>query len=307
MIAIDTNKRLFYEGSGNWGHGIWPAPVISLATVLTPEVDISALPTATSDLGHANLVFREDAFDPVTRIRRGRFYIRPNVQPQEWHVQTHPAFKEEVGTKDHQGNLIKHLYGFYPWSAFTELKPERADRLIALGTRGAFTLWNVLGIERIVTGEDMVTLRARSVLGVLPEIRPDLVPDAGRGKVMQSIDKVVESVYRAGPESVIDRCRDAAQASLGAWMADRFSDDGIRSIDLGDQIKSLEKRDSEILPVIIIAVCKAIARLHARCKPNEQVRREGRLPEEGDAESSVAMLGLLLRELGWCRPFPGDM
>jgi hypothetical protein len=147
----------------------------------------------------------------------------------------------------------------------------------------------------------MITLRARSALGVLPDIQPDRVPEIGRDKVMQTIDKVVESVYRAGPESVIDRCRDAAQASLGVWMADKFNEDGMRCIDLGAQTKSLEKRNGEDIPVIIIAVCKALARLHARCKPNEQFRREGRLPEEGDAESAVAMLGLFLRELGWAR------
>jgi hypothetical protein len=301
MIAIDTNSRLFYEGSGNWGHGIWPSPVVSIATVLITEDDLSSLPATTADLGHAKLVFREDSFDPVTRIRRGRFYCGSNVQPMEWHVQTHPAFKEEVGQKDHQGNLIKRLYSFYPWSAFVELKREKAERLVALGAQSAFTLWHVIGIERIVTGEDMVTLRARSALGVLPEIQIERVPEAGRDHALQTLDKVVESVYRAGSESVIDRCRDAAQACLGVWMADRFKDEDMRSIDLGAQIKSLEKQDQEIFPVIIVSVCKAIARLHARCKPNEQVKREGRLPVEGDAESAVAMLGLFLRELGWCR------
>lgn len=300
MIAIDTNRRLFYEGSGNWGHGIWPSPVISVATVLTTEGDLSLLPSTTDDLGHAKLVFREDSFDPVTRIRRGRFYVGSNVQPVEWHVQTHPAFKEEVGPRDHQGNLIKQLYSFFPWSAFVELKREQSEQLIALGTQGAFTLWHVIGIERIVTGEDLVTLRARSTMGVLPEIQIEHVPEVGRDGALQTLDKVVDSVYRAGPESVIDRCRDAAQACLGTWMADRFDDADMRTIDLGAQIKRLEKQEDSV-PVIIVSVCKAIARLHARCKPNEQVRREGRLPGEGDAESAVAMLGLLLRELEWCR------
>lgn len=302
MIAIDPDRRLFYEGSSHYGYGIWPSPMVSIATILSPDTDISILPASTTDLGHAKLIFREDSFDPVTRVRRGRFYINPEgSQPQEWHVQTHPAFKEEVGNRDHQGNLIKRLYGFQRWSAFTKLHPEKTLVLVALGTVDAFTLWKVIGIERIVTGEDMVTLRARSSLGVLPEVQSGLVPSAGRGKVIQSIDKVVEAAYRAGPESVIDRCRDAAQSSLGVWMAYRFSDEGMRSIDLGDQIKALEKLTGRELPVIVASVSRAIARLHARCKPNEQIRREGRVPEEGDAESAIAMLGLLLREFGWCR------
>lgn len=301
MIAIDTDRRLFYEGSSNYGHGIWPSPMVSVATVLPPDADISGLPTPSSDLGHAKLIFREDSFDPVTRVRRGRFYVNPGFQPQEWHVQTHPVFKEEVGQRDHQGNLIKRLYGFQRWAAFTELHTEKTSPLVALGTADAFTLWKVIGIERIVTGEDMVTLRARSAMGVLPEIQMALVPAEGREKVMQTTEKVVEAAYRAGPESVIDRCRDAAQASLGVWMADKFSDDGLRRIDLGPQIKALEKRMAEDLPVIVVSVGKAIARLHARCKPNEQLTREGRLLIEDDAESAIAMLGLLYREFGWCQ------
>ncbi|GBL45710.1 hypothetical protein SFMTTN_1521 [Sulfuriferula multivorans] len=301
MIAIDTDRRLFYEGSSNYGHGIWPSPFVSIATVLPLEMDLSAMPTSSSDLGHAKLIFREDTFDPVTRVRRGRFYFNLGFQPQEWHVQTHPAFKEEVGNRDHQGNLIKRLYGFQRWPAFTELHPEKTSPLVALGTADAFTLWKVIGIERIVTGEDLVTLRARSAMGVLPEIQMDLVPTEGREKVMQTIEKVVEAAYRAGPESVIDRCRDAAQASLGVWMADKFSDDGLRRIDLGPQIKALEKRMAEDLPVIVVSVGKAIARLHARCKPNEQLTREGRLLIEDDAESAIAMLGLLYREFRWCQ------
>lgn len=299
MIAIDADRRLFYEGAGNYGHGIWPSPVVSMATLLTQGQDTEPQIVESPDLGHAKLIFREDAFDPVTRVRRGRFYINPGNQPQKWHVQTHPAFQEEIGHRDHQGNLIKWLYGFQRWSAFTELHPEKASSLVALGTRDAFTLWTVIGIERIVTGEDMVTLRARSTFGVLPEVHADLIPAIGRNGVLQTMDKVVEAAYRAGPESVIDRCRDAAQVAMGVWMADKFEDNALRLTELARQAKALEGRAGEST-VVTVAVAKAIARLHARCKPNEQLKRESRLPVEGDAESAIAMLGLLYREFRWC-------
>ena len=299
MIAIDADRRLFYEGSGNYGHGLWPSPVMSIATLLSPDFDLAVLPLPSSDLGHSKLIFREDTFDPVTRLRRGRFYINPGFQPQEWHVQTHPAFHEEVGQRDHQGNLVKRLYGFQRWSAFTELQPEKTTSFVALGTKDAFSLWTVIGIERIVTGEDMVTLRARSTFGVLPEVRADLIPAIGREGVLQTMDKVVEAAYRAGPESVIDRCRDAAQVAMGVWMAEKFDDEGLRVTELARQAKVLEGRAGEN-SVVAVAVARTIARLHARCKPNEQLKRESRLPVEGDAESAIAMLGLLYREFRWC-------
>ncbi|MHB1301421.1 MAG: hypothetical protein ACYCY8_11220 [Burkholderiales bacterium] len=299
MIGIDSDRRLFYEGSGNYGHGIWPSPVISVAHILPPDGDLSGMPKS-PDIGTAQMVFREDIFDPVTRVRRGRFYINPGQQPQEWHVHIHPAFTFESGV-DTQGNIIKRLNTFRRWFAPPELQRETGKRIVALGASGSFTLWKLVGIERIVTGEDLFTLRARSPLGVLPEIQPDLVPDNGRIQVLETMEKVIETAYRSGPESVIDRCRDAAQASLGVWMNGRLNDSTVRRIDLGDQIKKLEGLEEfKDRPVVLIGVGKTLSRLHARCKPNEQMRREGRIPVEDDAESAISMLGLLYRELGWC-------
>src|SRR5690349_7675817 len=42
-IAIDENLWLFYEGThAKYGHGLWPAPSVSTATVLRAGVDIEA-------------------------------------------------------------------------------------------------------------------------------------------------------------------------------------------------------------------------------------------------------------------------
>lgn len=292
-IAIAEGQPLIYEGENNRGHGLWPSPVLSIATVLSAEGDLVA---EANDLLSAELVFREDSFDPVTRIRRGRLYKNPGTQPQDWWVQKHPAYEEEVGfTRNHQGWLQKRVYGFDAWPAFAELSKRISSTLIALGTQQAYTLWSIVSIERIVTGEDLVTLRARASLGMLPELNVETIPESARSKVVETIEKLAEAAYRAGPESIVDRARDAAQWCLGVWIAQKEDKETLRHKDLSYLAKKLGNHDM----VITQSVAQAIARLHARGKPNEQDKRGLRPVTEADAEFSLAAIGLLLRELGW--------
>ncbi len=53
------------------------------------------------------------------------------------------------------------------------------------------------------------------------------------------------------------------------------------------------------LNVTAPTVSKALARLHARGKPNVQEEKGSRTVTEDDAEFSLATVGLLLREIGW--------
>lgn len=299
MIGIDSDRRLFYEGSGNYGHGLWPSPFISVATVLPSSWSVSNLPK-TSDLGFAKLVFREDVFDPVTRIRRGRFYVNPGTQPQDWHVQTHPAFHEEVGQRDHQGNFVRRLYSFQPWMAFPELTPTVAPKLIALGFADAFTLWKTVDIERIVTGEDLVTLRARTSMGLLPELNVDSIPSEGRAQVFQMVEKVNNAAYSTGPESLIDRCRDASQVCIGWWLSEKLHEAGPRTIELSPLLKLVEDTFNNERPYVLLNAGRIIALLHSR-KPSEQAKRGTRGNLESDAEAALANFGLILRELKWAQ------
>ena len=86
LIAIDNNDQLVYQGhSHGYGYGLWPQPVLSLATLVVTESDIARLPL-NSHLHSADMVFREDSFDAVTRIRRGRLYKVLPSRPSTWNV-----------------------------------------------------------------------------------------------------------------------------------------------------------------------------------------------------------------------------
>jgi len=87
-IGIEKNQGLVYEGSSNYGRAVWPTPVVTPAKFVFPsEEDIKA-ESSSNVFGYR---FREDSFDPISRVRRGRFYLANQSQPKEWYVQPHPA------------------------------------------------------------------------------------------------------------------------------------------------------------------------------------------------------------------------
>lgn len=287
MIAIDGNTKLVYEGQSGYGYGLWPMPVLSIATLLDSEFDVSQLPAGT-DLFNASIVFREDSFDPVTRIRRGRLYKTPGTQPQTWRVHLHANVQGP-------GPMVSiPLHGFDSNYLASE-RHKFAGALIALGCADAYSLWRVVGVERIVTGEDLLTLRARSSLGTLPELDERKVPPEQLAKVRETLDKLSEAAYRAGPESIVDRAQDAAQWAVGTWLAAQRSEPDLRKKDLAKLAAALDGEATAVLQ----GVSKALARLHARGKPNVQEERGNRDVTEDDAEFALATIGLLLREIGW--------
>jgi hypothetical protein len=293
MLGIDGDTRVYYEGPAQTGVAIWPAQFISLATVLRSEGDYADVPAATN-LGNARLLFREDHFDSVTRIRRGRFYNRASdAQPQLWAVQAHPALPSDSRLIGAGGLIKKQLYGFHDWAARANLREPLTEITIVLGVREAMTLWRVLGIERISTGEDLVTLKSKSNMGVLPEVAQDRLPEAARNRVMEAVGHVVEMAYRASPESIIDRCRDLSAIVLGAYFQELVLNASHK--DLGDlaRIAKNEKRH------LIENSARIINLLHSRGKPNEQSKRGVATPRDEDATLALECAGTIIREVGW--------
>ncbi len=77
-IGVEPSNGMVFEGSGTYGaKTLWPLPLLTPAkfvsgysegdSFVVEEIDSTTL---------AEYLFREDSFDLVTRIRRGRFYKR---------------------------------------------------------------------------------------------------------------------------------------------------------------------------------------------------------------------------------------
>jgi hypothetical protein len=293
-IAIDESLWLFYEGThAKLGHAIWPAPSTSTATVLRAGDEVeTALPTS-NFINEMKMVFREDGFDSVTRVRRGRLYKASDMRPEEWQVQPHPAFPDEMRVaRVYGGSLARRLYAFYAWPAMRELANHIGTTLIALGTLEAFSLWRVVDVERVVTGEDLLTLRARSALGTLPDLNEAAVLPEDRAAISDVLERLARAAYTADAASVAHLARDAAQCCLSRWLAERNRDPRIKHKDLSGLIKILEDEQNKSMVMLL-------ARLHSRAKPNERERYGTRSVDQGDAEFAVSAVGMLLRELGW--------
>lgn len=291
-IGIDRDRNLFYEGRGAWGHAIWPSPVVTPARIVF-EKEGNLKAENRRDLVGDAWIFREDSFDPIARVRRGRFYQAGGQQPVQWHVQVHPAIPSEAreANKGVVTKLLETFHGNPVWHRY--IKNQKAQPLVLLGFDERFTVWTIVNVEYISTGEDLVTLKACAGLGVLPHINVDAIPGRNRKAVMDVLDIFADEVHRSAPVSVIDRARDAASQVLLAYTGL----EGGNAKDLGGLVRELEKEEEPKL--IAINASRIIARLHARAKPVEKAKRSLRDIQEQEAELAAQCLGVVLCELGW--------
>ena len=299
MIGIDENTGLIYEGRSTSGHGIWPTPSIFRATFLEADEDSNSIP-ASSYLYETTHVFREDSYDPVTRVRRGRIYAAMqdgNTQPSQWYVQRHPAIFEETGRRNHQGEFHKTLLTFSPFRGLGTRVARNPRMKLALGTSEAFSIWNIIAVETVVSGEELVTLRTRLNLGVLPDVIESLLPVSGRQSIVSALARVSDAAYRSNPVAIVDQCRDAVQVVLSHWLVQRGLKPETLEEDLGKIVKTISEKFAERRALIDAA--NLIRLLHPRGKSSEQNRLGLRPPVEQDAEVALNLMGFIVRDLGW--------
>lgn len=291
-IGIDCSTHDIYDSSNAVWYSVWPAnPVVSVAAFVASDKDSSAFQ---HDMSNAEIVCREDSFDPVTRIRRGRFYKSSGgSRPAQKYVLPHPIYgiRGSGPPPLEDGRCERWLY------VFDQCQGCPPTNAVMIGSDES--RWRVLGAERIISGEYLVTLKARHALGVLPELNYMAIPEIGREKAIETFEKLVDSAYRETPGSIVDRARDTTQWCLGTWAANKYSDKSFLHEDLGTLIQNIDKNNDK--PQVILSAARIIARLHARGKPNEQEKRSLRPLMEADAEFALAAVGLLLREFGWTR------
>jgi hypothetical protein len=138
-------------------------------------------------------------------------------------------------------------------------------------------------------------LKSRKVFGALPNLNEAAVPSANYERIVEKLNILAEDLYRAGPESVIDRSREAATAILSAYLQEA----GVAQAgnDLGALANAYDNFNKQ--NQIVAGQARTIARLHSRGKNAEQEKRSVRIPIEADAELAVLAVGLILRELEW--------
>jgi len=272
--------------------------MVSVATFVQSELDWRQVPT-TGELRGAKQIFREDSFDPVSRIRRGRFYEwgSGRSQPDRWWVHKHPVLPDDIGHRNPEGRIAKQLITFSVMSNVGQRLLTSPRTLVVLGAGDAITVWNIVSVEKAGNNEDMVTLRARSNLGFLPDLILDAIPASARERVAAAITKVVDGAHRSSGITVVDLCRDALVVILSTHLQhDLGSAIEINEKDLADLISALPEK-MKLFRSVADVVCK----LHPRGKSNEQYRRSTRDVTDTDGMLAIEALGFALRDLGWAR------
>jgi hypothetical protein len=285
-IGIETNDGLVYEVDGSRGHPVWPTPVITNAKFAFPDESLKA--AKPSAFGYR---FREDSFDPVSRIRRGRFYCSDNgPQPRNIMVANHPARPFESIAPDIHGwpKSLEVFNGVSIWQSF--VKDRQKLPLVLLGVDDRYTVWTIINVEAVSSGEDLFTLKGRNSFGILPYIKKSKIPEEFQAKLDEVLNTFADEVHRSAPASVIDRARDVASQALLAYFRLR----GLEAQDLGKLINKLEKEKL----LIAANTANISARLHARSKPSEQEKRELRPIREQDIDLVTQCVGSLLCEIG---------
>lgn len=259
MLRIGNDQAFgeVYESIGNYFRIILPRPILTGA-ILDPAFPINF---AAADAAGWHM-FREEYFDPTTRIRRGRFYIpSPGQRPSPQRV------LPRLAGDSIEGNFEKPLFVYDSlWLPANAKSP----RLVALGAAGRVSLWQVAALpELISTGELLFVLKARQSFGVVPEIEQSSVPEQGRAKVVEVLEALADAAHRESPGSIIDRARDAAQWCLATWAMSEFSDARLLNEDLGPLLEKLGKKRE----MVAFKAAEIVRRLHSRVKPHEQEKR----------------------------------
>lgn len=296
QIVIDISYGDVYEGPNNYA--LFPTPYISVAVFLESDKDPPGPFPLISDL-KAEHIFREDSFDATTRIRRGRFY-KSTGKITNIIVQPHPMYGYHGASGPYRatGHRERTVHCFEP------LEKLPNSKMVGIGTENS--IWRIIEAAYISTGEWLVTLKARSALGVLPELDADKLPELERNRVISALEHFVDVAYRETSGSILDVARTTCTLLMAVYAAELKKDvpaeqKRLMEKDLGEISKHFEQDSSLKKKEIVIAIGKILARLHPRNKHNEQIRHNLPPVTEEDSNFSINAIGLLLSELGWTR------
>lgn len=290
ILATFQNERV-YEGNLNFLNAVYPMP--SLSAVVIDHLAEPALGVLGNPHPATSLLFREDSFDPTTRVRRGRFYVADSPSIREWQS---PRVNHYPYAQPIAGRPLS-----FPMNAYRSIHTSHPPRkpLIFLGSAVYATAWHILAAERLFNDETLFILKAANALGTLPDIAENSLPAAWRSQIMREGDKVADAALKYMPVPIVDVCREFARIILAAWLSTIGK---APTGDLGDLIKAIPNDRSGIA-----SAAGVINRLHPRGKSSEQERQAQRgidLREicDEDGELSISLVGFLLREFGWAPP-----
>lgn len=298
-LGVEHDHGLIYEGTDNPNHLTVPAPIISQCTLIESPADFDKLPRGMQG-DPFRWIFREDSFDPVSRVRRGRiFQSFGKTNRTSVFVEAHPNLQSDSRLRNDYGRIQKDLNVFIHC---TELLgcPNRGEGLqLAIGNTQAHSLWRILQTEQTISHDVLVTLRAESAFGILPALKLEKIPEENQKSISSAYDRVMQVAYRDSPTSVVDQCRNLCAVVSARWLYALTGNKTILEEDLGGCITAIKKHFGEKEQRLIRAALDTVNLLHPRGKDNERERYDLREVSKEDAELALHATGFLITELGW--------
>lgn len=290
-LGFDPRSGAVFEGDWDKGFRVFPTPLI----LPVQFIDLDEKKSSNAS-GETDLLFREDSFDPIVKMRRGRvYYKRDGDQPKTWRVHDPHDESLERGT---WGNGVAQTTELQTYDR--DLLTERLKTgslphpIVALGSNPHISYWNIVSIERNFMGTPVLSLRARHSLGDIPELIESAIPERIRKPVIQELGKVESSMNRLGPDEVVDRCRGVLSLVFGT-LSDKAG------MDLSKAIEAYVRKHADNRDDLCSWSGKIVARLHSRTKPNEKMAKELRAVTDDDANLALECMKFVLIERGWAR------
>jgi len=299
-LGVDINTGLVYEGRTGPTHPVWPTPPICTATLIETPSDFNRIPrNFTSD--PFGWIFVETSFDFGTRVRRGRLYQNfGNISRETVQVEAHPAVHSDLIKAANNAWRVPKELTVYIEGTDLLLRRNKGEGLrMAIGQADACSVWRIVQVERSLGSDVLLTLRAESSLGVLPELDTTRVNPSNFAIVKSAYDRALDAAYRELPTSVVDQCRNAAVVFISRWMQQEERCESLMEKDLGAWIKAIQTRFGDREKVALRSTLEILARLHSRGKDNERHKMSLRAVEQDDAALAIQALGFILREIGW--------
>ena len=231
----------------------------------------------------------DESYDPVSRIRKGRIFLNNGNQPLHWKHIRHPLHNNALN------DLGASLCTFSEFNFYSILESKGIiNPYIVLGTGNHSTIWTIVDAEGSISGEVVLFLKARKVIGALPKVDYSLIISAkDRSQIEEKLELLYKDLVSAVPDSVVDRCREAACAAGNTYLIQSGVTE--KATDLGKVASNLTVAGKQVAA----NQAATLATLHSRTKTIEQSNRGIRKVNELDAEFAVHSLGLILIELGF--------
>jgi len=136
---------MIYEGHVFYGgRASFPAPhLFEIVIAETPEEALDQLKRSKE---HSRLLFREDGFDPVSMVRRGRVYEPHGSQPTECHVQPVGEAELDEARRENSSVVRKMLFCYERYPLCSRVSSRQP--FAAIGTASGYTMWRIVSNDR---------------------------------------------------------------------------------------------------------------------------------------------------------------